>query len=534
MDPYEKSKIKTNRYKKLKKLLKIVYGYDCFRSKQYEIINRVINGEDVCAIMATGMGKSLCFQVPALYLDKPAIIVSPTIALMNDQKNILSQLGIKSCCYNSSVSNKKDMLRDILQFKYRIIYITPESVVNLKNFLVDLEDKQGISLIAIDEAHCISSYGFDFRKKYRELSFFKKYLPKIPILAITATATPMVIEDICEVLRLNCETPIVTSFNRPNLYLEVRKKSNSIGRDIIPIIKKFRDSSIIIYCLTKKKTHEVADVLKAHGIMSCVYHADLDIHERNKAHNNFIKGNIKIIIATIAFGMGINKPDVRVVIHYGAPKNIESYYQEIGRAGRDGNNAYCYIFYGSQDFIIQEKLIRTNSDMNYRRVLLDLLEKMKLYLISNKCRKQVLLEYFGEKMNDKCNFCDNCCNTEKKMDKENLDITSDMKKYARIFINLVESIKNRHFGIKMCIKILKGIDDKNIPLDMKKSKFYGIGRNQSFAWWKRLAKKLIEMEFLKYEFLDNTRFMQIKTTHKGIVWANSVEIAELGLEVTGK
>jgi len=525
MDHYEKSKMLTVRYKKIKTLLKMIYGYESFRPKQYEIINRIIKGEDICAIMSTGYGKSICFQIPALYLDKPAIIISPLISLMDDQRLILDELGISSCCYNSNVIDKSRMRADILQCKYKFVYITPESVVNMKEFFVKLEDIQGISLIAIDEAHCISSYGFDFRKSYRELTFFREILPKVPILALTATATNVVMNDICSILGFKKNTIIKTSFDRSNLYLEVRQKGKNIGSDIVPIIQKYPNKSIIIYCITKKETARVAEILKIHKINCGIYHAGLDTDVRNKTHRNFIKGKVKIVAATIAFGMGINKSDVRVVIHYGSPKNIEGYYQEIGRAGRDNKKAYCYAFYNFRDFKMQEGFIADSDNKTYRDNQLKLLEQIKRYMTTKQCRRQILLEYFGDDVDDKCDFCDNCCGVHK-FDAQVITTVQDVQKEAKMLLDLVESIKNKNFGIGMYINILRGSNSKTITSVMRKSKFYGAGKHRSVAWWKEMSENLIELKFMQHVYLKGGRFAMsvIKITSQGIKWANMADL----------
>lgn len=525
MDSYEKSKIFTKRYKKLKSLLKMVYGYDNFKPLQYEIINRIISGEDVCAVLSTGYGKSICFQVPALYFDKPAIIISPLISLMDDQRLILEELGISSCCYNSNVANKSEMKKDILQCKYKFVYITPESIVNMKDFLVKLEEKQGISLIAIDEAHCISAYGFDFRKSYRELTFFKDSLPSVPILAVTATATNIVAKDICKVLGFKNEKIIKASFDRPNLYLEVRQKGKNIGSDIVPIIKQYSGKPIIIYCLTKKETSKIAEVLKIHKIECGIYHAGLDSDDKAKTHHDFVKGKLNVIAATIAFGMGINKPDVRVVIHYGSPKNIEGYYQEIGRGGRDGEKSYCYAFYNFRDFKVQESFIANSNDTSYQKTQLKMLEQMKRYMTTRQCRRQMLLEYFDEDTDDKCDFCDNCCGVHK-MEVKIIETEQNVEKEAKILIDLMESIKTRTFGIGTYINILRGSTNKSITSVMKKSKFYGVGKHRSVAWWKEMSENLINRGFLQQVYLKNGRFpMQvIKVTKNGLTWANMADL----------
>ncbi|AGF85188.1 helicase [Moumouvirus goulette] len=528
MDKYEKSKVLTIRYKKVKKLLKIIYGYDSFRPKQYEIINRIINGEDVCALLPTGQGKSICFQIPTLYLDKPAIIIFPLISLMEDQQIILNKLGITSCCYNSSVQNKYEMRQDILNGKYQFIFLTPESVIKLKDFIVELNEKRGISLVAIDEAHCISSYGFDFRKAYRELTLFKEILPQTPILALTATATHIIGKDICKTLQLKTQEPIKTSFDRPNLFLEVRSKSNKASNDIIPIIQKHENQSIIIYCVTKKETENIVKILKTFKIECGMYHGDLDSKVKSKAHKNFVNGKVNVMVATIAFGMGINKSDVRAVIHYGAPKNIEGYYQEIGRAGRDGKNSYCYAFYNYRDFAIQESLIKTSTMTTpaYKENLLKLLGIMKNYLTAKRCRRQILLEYFEEEYPDKCNFCDNCCG-KIKIENTSLRSKQDVHKESKILIDLIESIKDRSFGAGMYINILRGSNNKNITANMRKSKFYGTGKNHSVVWWQEVIKNLIERGFLQYVSVGFKNIQVIKVTQQGLSWANMAELSGL-------
>ena len=522
MDSYEQSKINTKRYRKIKKLLQMVYGYDSFRLRQYEVINKLISGYDVCGVFPTGHGKSICFQIPAIYLDKPAIIISPLISLMEDQQIILSNLGLSSCCYNSTIDDKKTVRHDILKGKYQFIYITPESIINMKDFLVKLVSKQGISLIAIDEAHCISSYGFYFRKAYRELTILKEILPDIPILAVTATATTLVGKDICKVLRLRTDEPIKTSFDRPNLYIEIHKKGSRVDHDIIPLLKKHRNESVIIYCLKKRETQEIADILQINNIESEVYHADIPHEKKQSAHKKFLNDECKIIVATIAFGMGINKPNVRVVIHYGSPKNIEGYYQEIGRAGRDGNESYCYAFYNFRDFKIQESFIQNIDNVHHRNNQLDLLAKMKRFMTSDKCRRLELLAYFDEKAPGQCKKCDNCC-IEKVTPsiKPIQSATQNIQKEAKLLIDTIDGL-GKNFGITMYINILRGSNNKNMTSIMKKSDYYGAGKHRSVAWWKELAEKLIELQYLQYIYLKGGQFaMQvIKVTQSGSMWAS--------------
>lgn len=524
MDSYEKDRILTKRHGKLLELLEIVYGYTSFRSKQYEIINRIINGEDICAIMPTGMGKSICYQVPALYLDKPAIVISPLISLMMDQCMALDALGISACCYSSNVTDKYEMRKDILGGKYKLIYITPESVTQMKSFFDKLLTKQGISLIAIDEAHCISSYGFDFRKAYRKITFFKELFPDVPILAVTATATKAVAKDICRVLGFDKIKPICTSFDRPNLFLQIAKKSQ-IDNDLMSVINNHQDESIIIYCITRKETEKIATLLTQRGVKCAAYHSGLSVKKREKAHLDFVNNRRRVIAATIAFAMGIDKSDVRVVIHYGVPRNIEGYYQEIGRAGRDGLKSYCYTFYSSQDFHMQEVLIETCRDEQYKMTLIDLLTRMKSYIFAKGCRRKILLEYFGEKYGDKCDMCDNCTGTKVKVNEVGLS-EQDVDKEARMLINLIESIKNRSFGVTMYVNILRGSKNKTITDQLRKNQWYGKGTHRSLAWWKELAENLIQLEFIRLSFVKTGGFpvKVVSVTMKGLEWCCNADL----------
>lgn len=535
MDPYEKSKSSTVRHKKLLVLLKKIFGHDSFRPRQYEIINRIINGEDICAIQPTGLGKSLCYQLPAIYLDRPAIIISPLISLMDDQRMILEELGITSCCYNSNVMLKNKMKRDIMQAKYQFVYITPESLVSMKTFLVELEEKQGISLIAIDEAHCISSYGFDFRKAYRELTFLKEILPKIPILAVTATATTIVGKDICKVLNMKTTEPIKASFDRPNLYIEVRTKSKDISQDIIPIIHKYGDEPIIIYCISRKETVKIAEILKVHKIKCGIYHALLNVDEKLQTHHDFINNKIKVVVATIAFGMGINKSNVRSVIHYGSPKNLEGYYQEIGRAGRDGEKAYCFLFYNKRDFMIQKHFIEQINDTAYKKVQYKLLEVMERFVQTKLCRRKILLEYFDDNAVNHCDFCDNCCGNNKPMEVEIITTEQDVQAESKMLIDLIESVSDsgKNFGLNMYINVLRGSANKSINETMRKNKFYGRGKHKSASWWKELGDNLVTLGYLQMVHVRGKFMMQVvKVTKQGLTWANMAELDGLIEELT--
>lgn len=425
MDEYEAARQNTKRYLRMKRLLEKIYHYKDFRPKQYEIVNKIVSGKDVCAVLTTGYGKSLCFQLPALYLKKPAIIVSPLISLMDDQQMNLRKLGVRACTYNSTVAKKMNLRHKILENRYRIIYITPESIVNLWNFLAELEKRVGITVVAVDEAHCISCYGYDFRPSYRQLSAIRSHLPDVPILAVTATATERVCQDILDVLKLRTKHVIKLSFNRPNLYLEVARMSTP-EVDILPLLKRYKMPSII-YCLTKKDTARIHKLLLQNDYAAGIYHAELEDAQKRRTHRHFLHDKIQIVVATIAFGMGIDKPNIGLIIHYGVPKNLEGYFQEIGRAGRNGDLAYCYIFYHYRDFKIQESFVKRCQNSQYQMLQLELLHKMKEYIFCHGCRRKFILAYFGETLEGSCNFCDNCLGTLVQKDQTDKRIAEPLK-----------------------------------------------------------------------------------------------------------
>lgn len=541
MDSYEKTKINTARYNKIKKILSDIYGYENFREKQYEIINKIINKQDICAILPTGHGKSLTFQIPAVYTNKVVIVISPLISLMEDQKISLEKLKISVCCYNSSVENKNKIYKKILKGKYNLVYITPESLVSKKEIITQLNDDDNLAAIAIDEAHCISSYGHDFRKAYIKLNFIKEENPNIPILAITATATDHVIEDICDILKLKVEDVIKTSFDRPNLYLEIKLKTtcsklkasnitkNPIEYDILPVLRKYKDKSIIIYCLTIKDILKIKGILKNHKIKCTIYHSKMTSEDRKKSHHQFINGEKNIIIATIAFGMGINKMDVRVIIHYGCSKNIEGYYQEIGRAGRDGKKSYCFMFYAVKDFIIQRRFINDIADQDFKENQNKLLKIMEKYIFTKTCRRKILLEYFGETIEyTNCNFCDNCVGSTQ-IDNNIVDKPEqNVEKEATMLLNLIESIPKRTFGINRYIEILRGSKNKNITPELVDNKYYKKGKDKSAEWWKELIENLVNFGYLQKVCLPNSISMQvIKVTTKGLDLIHHLELGKM-------
>jgi Werner syndrome ATP-dependent helicase len=515
MDEYETIKSKTKRYHKVLNLMKKIYKYESFKPRQYEIINNIISKNDVCAILPTGYGKSLTFQLSALYIGKPAIIISPLISLMEDQRLILDKLKITSCCYNSTIpiAERMDIRKDILDNKYQFIYITPETVTKQHDFLEKIDLKLGISLIAIDEAHCISSYGFEFRVAYRELSFIRDIIPDVPILAVTATATDQVIVDICTVLKLSEPKIIKTSFDRENLFLHIGTKSKTISADIMPIINNKHAS--IIYCLTRKDTEKITDLLKLNKIDCGTYHAGLTSSVRTEIHHAFINNKIKCIVATNAFGMGINKADVRVVIHYGSPNSIESYYQEIGRAGRDGLESHCYLFYSTRDFLVNQLLIENIKNPTHRFHRIMLLQRMKKFITEPECKRKILLKYFDEDyLPDNCAHCDYCIkpNTIKPDSSTKLLLNADTKKEAMMIINLVSTVQQKSqytYGVNTFVNVIKGSKANSVPIKLTKSPYYGLGKNHTTEWWKDFIRLLIDKEYLEEKCISNGFFIKV-------------------------
>jgi RecQ family ATP-dependent DNA helicase len=486
-----------------------------FKDEQLEIINNIIiHRNDVCCVLATGYGKSLCYQFPPIFMKKPCIVISPLISLMEDQKNGLDKLGISSCCFNSTMKNKYMTQMLILEGEYQIIYITPEYTVKLQDLLQQLNNTIGISLIAIDEAHCISMWGHCFRSSYRELSVLKKWLPDIPILALTGTATGNVENDICASLKLTDPKIIKASFNRPNLYLSVFPKKH-INEDL-PILfydsdNKLKNESSIIYCITKQDTENIAKILSSKGIVSKAYHGGMNDKERTKIHHDFLNNNIICIVATISFGMGINKSDVRMIIHYGSPKDIESYYQEIGRGSRDGKPCKCVIFYNRSDFSTQKFLINDMANEKQKMNKLKSLNIVEKYLYSGNCRRKEILKHFEEEYNELNTkvCCDNC---SKKNNNENT-VLHDYGIEATILFNTINQFNDR-FGLNMILNILKGSKSKQIPKFCFDSYVYGSGKmiKKPLEWWKTFGRVLLTNAYMKERYIPSSSGSVISLT----------------------
>ena len=498
---------------KYNKKLNKYFGYKELKPEQYTIIYNIVKkSKDVCAILNTGFGKSICYQMPFLITKKNVIIVSPLISLIKEQVEQMNKLGISACLLNSECKNKSEVKNLILNGNSKIIYITPEYLVHCEDFVVELYDNNDLALIAIDEAHCVSSWGHSFRNSYLQLGCIKEWVPDVPVLAMTATASDKIKKDICSILNLNDPFVIIGKFDRPNLYLSVTNKTKSIINDIGPLIERNKNNNIIIYCLTRVDTEKVSEILNKHDYQSGIYHAGLSPKERNDVQDSFTNGSINIIVATIAFGMGINIPDIRLVIHYSCPKNLESYYQEIGRAGRDGLPSYCYMFFSQKDFSTARYFLQTINDINHKVYQEKQINYIKNYAYTSECRRKILLEKFGEKV-DSCTNCDNCTKKDK------TDNLFDMTEQSFLVLSLINSLDGR-FGASTYVGVLRGSCAKNISFSLKKSKFYNKGSNHSEKWWKQLLHMLIQHKYI--EEISFRKFGQLLScTTSGKEWMNN-------------
>lgn len=413
----------TDRSKELTAQLKKYFGFDSFKGNQEAIIENLLDGNDTFVLMPTGGGKSLCYQLPSLLMDGTAIVVSPLIALMKNQvdamRNFSDEDGIAHFINSSLNKSAIDQVKeDIVSGKTKLLYVAPESLTKEEN--VEFLRTVKISFYAIDEAHCISEWGHDFRPEYRKIRPIVNEIGVAPLIALTATATPKVQHDIQKNLAMMDAKVFKSSFNRPNLYYEVRPKTADVDKEIIKFIKNNEGKSGIIYCLSRKKVEELAEILQANGINAKAYHAGMDSASRTQTQDDFLMERIDVIVATIAFGMGIDKPDVRFVIHYDIPKSLEGYYQETGRAGRDGGEGQCITFYSSKDLKKLEKFMQ-GKPVAEQEIGKQLLQETAAYAESSVCRRKTLLHYFGEEYKESnCGNCDNCLNPKKQVEAEDL------------------------------------------------------------------------------------------------------------------
>lgn len=472
--------------------LKKYFGFSNFKGRQEQIISTLLEGNDVFVLMPTGGGKSLCYQLPALISEGTAIVVSPLIALMKNQVDAINGISAEEGVghvLNSSLNKTqtKQVFDDIKSGKTKLLYVAPESLVKEEylNFLKEIK----ISFVAIDEAHCISEWGHDFRPEYRNLKLIIDKIAKVPVIALTATATPKVQDDIQKTLGMSNAMVFKDSFNRPNLYYEIRPKVN-VDREIVKFINQHKGKSGIVYCLSRRKVEEFAQLLQVNGINALPYHAGLDQKTRVLNQDKFLMEDADVIVATIAFGMGIDKPDVRFVIHYDIPKSLESYYQETGRAGRDGGEGHCLAFYDPKDIEKLEKFL-AQKPVSEREIGLQLLNEVVGYAETSMSRRQYLLYYFGEEFDpingDGAKMDDNSVNPPKLK-----DASKDLKKVLEIVKDLEEK-----FRTKDLISIISGKESATTKAyKLENSKHFGIGKKESDNYWKSIIRQATVQNFL--------------------------------------
>ncbi len=481
--------------------LKQRFGFDSFRPGQQEVVVDILRGRDLLAIMPTGGGKSLCFQLPALLSPGVCIVISPLIALMQDQVRLLQDNGIDATFINSSLERAEASRRlaRLERGELKLLYVAPERLLQAEfesEILPRVHASRGISALVVDEAHCVSDWGHDFRPEYRQIHRIRTRFPQVPIAAFTATATERVRQDIVKQLALREPRIHVASFNRPNLYYAVRPKTRATYTELAEQARRGGGAGIV-YCLSRKRVDELAAQLQGDGIRALPYHAGLDAKTRRDNQEAFIRDNAQVIVATIAFGMGINKPDVRWVVHYDLPKTLEGYYQESGRAGRDGEPARCVLYFGAGDIRTAEHIIAQKVDpvtfeplADEQRMARQQLRQVLSYAESGECRRAVQLRYFGEIFPGKCNACDNCLTP-----RASIDRTTEAKQFLSCVARLAQ--RRERYGVAYVIEILRGAEtQKIITRDHASLSVYGIGKHVGVQEWRDLARALLHQGLL--------------------------------------
>jgi ATP-dependent DNA helicase RecQ len=486
----------------LTKQLKKYFGFDTFKGNQEDVIRSVLEGRDTFVLMPTGGGKSLCYQLPSLILEGTAVVISPLIALMKNQVDAMRNFSedngvahfINSSLNKAAIDKVKD---DIRSGKTKLLYVAPESLTKEEN--IEFLRQVPVSFYAVDEAHCISEWGHDFRPEYRRIRPIINEIARRPLVASTATATPKVQHDIQKNLGMTDALVFKSSFNRPNLYYEVRQKTKDVDKEIVKFIKANPGKSGIIYCLSRKRVEDFTEILKANGINALAYHAGMDSQTRSENQDAFLMEETEIIVATIAFGMGIDKPDVRYVIHYDIPKSLEGYYQETGRAGRDGGEGKCIVFYANKDLQKLEKFMQGKA-ISEQEIGRQLLEETKSYAETSVCRRKVLLHYFGEEYTEEnCGNCDNCLNPKKQVEAKDL------------LISILETVDllNDKFKAGHFINILQGKTTSEIlTYEHQDLEIFGTGKEEDEKTWNAVIRQAMIAGFLDKD-IDNYGLLKI-------------------------
>jgi len=469
-------------------VLKDFFGYDHFRGNQESIITSVMSGKDTIALMPTGAGKSVCYQVPAMLLPGLTLVISPLIALMKDQVDALNAIGIPAAFLNStqSSSEQRFISEEVVTGKIKLLYVAPERIFSGGNTVLELLERVTLSLVAVDEAHCVSQWGHDFRPEYLKLGRLRKKFEGAPFLALTATADTLTRKDIAEKLELLSPEWFISSFDRPNITYRVVLRNDAFQK-LSDFLSHHSGDSGIVYCLSRKGVEDTAERLQAQGYQALPYHAGLDKDVRQRNQEQFIKDEIKIIVATVAFGMGIDKSNVRFVVHMNMPQNVESYYQETGRAGRDGLPSEVLLFYSFGDSITLGRMIENAENPAHIEVMKKKLDRMVTFCQTQRCRRRFLLEYFGEQTKEDCGNCDVCFQKGNKL---------DMTIFSQMMLSAVVRLKEA-FGLGYVILVLRGSQSAKVQDAHKTLPVYGIGKDRSEAFWKKLGNQLVQEGYLE-------------------------------------